>query len=166
MKKILLSLVAMVFAISAFAADVDIVINGVSFPMNTSIGGTSSYYQAWSAEAGDQVYFLIDGVVYSCGEDFEVTYGEQYAVKAEQAGKYIMPLDASVTAILLIDEYGYINVSFTGVVGIEDVLASENLAGVRYYNVAGQELSEMQQGLNIVVATMTDGSTVVSKVRK
>ena len=42
---------------------------------------------------------------------------------------------------------------------------SKTVAGVRYFNVAGQEMQEAN-GLTIVVTTYTDGTTSTVKVMK
>ena len=43
--------------------------------------------------------------------------------------------------------------------------AGKSVAGVRYFNMAGQEMSEAN-GLTIVVTTFTDGTTSAVKVVK
>ena len=52
-----------------------------------------------------------------------------------------------------------------GMVGVDELNADKAVAGVRYYNVAGQEMQQAD-GLTIVVTTYTDGSTSVAKVVK
>lgn len=49
--------------------------------------------------------------------------------------------------------------------GVDEIAAGKMVAGVRYYNVMGQEVSEVN-GVTIVVTTYTDGSTKASKVIK
>ena len=48
---------------------------------------------------------------------------------------------------------------------VNEVNAGKTVAGVRYYNVAGQEMAE-PQGLTIQVTTFTDGTTSTDKVVK
>ena len=49
--------------------------------------------------------------------------------------------------------------------GIEEMNAGKTVAGVRYFNMAGQEMREAN-GLTIVVTTFTDGTTSTAKVIK
>ena len=50
-------------------------------------------------------------------------------------------------------------------VGIDEMVAGKTVAGVRYFNMAGQEMTEAN-GLTIVVTTYTDGTTSAVKVVK
>ena len=50
-------------------------------------------------------------------------------------------------------------------VDVEEILAGKAVAGVRYFNMAGQEMQQAQ-GLTIVVTTYTDGTTTSAKVMK
>ena len=52
-----------------------------------------------------------------------------------------------------------------GTTGINEVADGKQVAGVRYYNLAGQEMTEAN-GLTIVVTTYTDGTTSTKKVMK
>ena len=52
-----------------------------------------------------------------------------------------------------------------GTTGIDETTVGKQVAGVRYYNLAGQEMSEAN-GLTIVVTTYTDGTTSTTKVMK
>ena len=45
------------------------------------------------------------------------------------------------------------------------MMNGKTVAGVRYFNMAGQEMSEAN-GLTIVVTTYTDGTTSAVKVMK
>ena len=51
------------------------------------------------------------------------------------------------------------------IVGIDEVNAGKTVAGVRYFNMAGQEMQEAN-GMTIVVTTYTDGTTSAVKVMK
>jgi hypothetical protein len=48
---------------------------------------------------------------------------------------------------------------------IDEIMSAENVANVRFFNVAGQEMQEAN-GLTIVVVTFTDGKTMTTKVMK
>jgi hypothetical protein len=50
-------------------------------------------------------------------------------------------------------------------VDVEETMASKQVAGVRYFNLAGQEMQQAN-GLTIVVTTYTDGTTSTVKVMK
>ena len=49
--------------------------------------------------------------------------------------------------------------------GIDEMMSGKTVAGVRYFNMAGQEMTEAN-GLTIVVTTYTDGTTSTVKVIK
>ena len=49
--------------------------------------------------------------------------------------------------------------------GIDEMTASKEVAGIRYFNLAGQEMQQAN-GLTIVVTTYTDGTTSAVKVVK
>ncbi len=49
--------------------------------------------------------------------------------------------------------------------GISEMMNGKTVAGVRYFNLAGQEVTEAN-GLTIVVTTYTDGTTSAVKVMK
>ena len=49
--------------------------------------------------------------------------------------------------------------------GISEMMNGKTVAGVRYFNMAGQEMTEAN-GLTIVVTTYTDGTTSAVKVVK
>ena len=48
---------------------------------------------------------------------------------------------------------------------IEELMSAENVANVRFFNVAGQEMQEAN-GMTIVVVTFTNGQTVSTKIMK
>lgn len=52
------------------------------------------------------------------------------------------------------------------IVGVTDAIATSQVKSVRYYNAAGISSDKPFDGINIVVKRMSDGSTVVEKVRK
>ncbi len=66
------------------------------------------------------------------------------------------------------DEWGPLaSVEFKtpGTTALNEVAGGKQVAGVRYYNMAGQEMTEAN-GLTIVVTTYTDGTTSTAKVIK
>jgi hypothetical protein len=48
---------------------------------------------------------------------------------------------------------------------IDEIMNAENVANVRFFNVAGQEMQEAN-GMTIVVVTYTDGRTISTKIMK
>ena len=58
--------------------------------------------------------------------------------------------------------YEFVVSPFTG---IAEMNADKAVAGVRYFNMAGQEMQQAE-GLTIVVTTYTDGTTSTMKVMK
>ena len=50
-------------------------------------------------------------------------------------------------------------------VGVDELLGGKSVAGVRYFNMAGQEMQEAN-GITIVVTTYTDGTSSAVKVVK
>ena len=51
-----------------------------------------------------------------------------------------------------------------GTTAVENINAGKAVAGVRYYNAAGQKAANAFQGVNIVVTTYSDGTQSVSKI--
>ena len=48
---------------------------------------------------------------------------------------------------------------------VNELMSGKTVAGVRYFNLAGQEMQEAN-GVTIVVTTYTDGTTSAVKVMK
>ncbi len=57
-------------------------------------------------------------------------------------------------------------ITIDGTTGVKDVNAAKEVAGVKYFNIAGMESSEPFQGMNIVVTSYTDGTQSTAKVMK
>jgi len=64
------------------------------------------------------------------------------------------------------DMYSDVNLVINNLTAIEEVDASKAVASVAYYNLAGQQSSELVDGVNIVVTTYTDGTRTTAKVIK
>ena len=60
---------------------------------------------------------------------------------------------------------GAVEFTVSPMTGIEEMTTGKTVAGVRYFNMAGQEMSQAN-GLTIVVTTYTDGTTSAVKVMK
>ena len=54
---------------------------------------------------------------------------------------------------------------FTVATALDELMSGKTVAGVRYFNMAGQEMQQAE-GLTIVVTTYTDGTTSAAKVVK
>ena len=59
----------------------------------------------------------------------------------------------------------YVQISQGTFVGVDELNADKTVAGVRYFNMAGQEMQEAN-GVTIVVTTYTDGTTSAAKLIK
>ena len=62
-------------------------------------------------------------------------------------------------------EVGVVEFYVTPTTGIDEIANGKTVAGVRYFNMAGQEMQEAN-GMTIVVTTYTDGTTSAVKVMK
>ena len=133
--------------------------------------GTFDYYGG-ETRPDIEYYIVVDGVRYGAAEDGTLTVlgealqnplyeGENNYVLAEGLGKvYNMGV--------AIDEMTgdmYVYAAVAGFTEIDEMNAGKAVAGVRYFNMAGQEMKEAN-GLTIVVTTYTDGTTSAAKVMK
>ena len=82
----------------------------------------------------------------------------------EGDGKYRVEAYAVADGKLPSEEIAYEFV-VAPVTGIDEMMSGKTVAGVRYFNMAGQEMTEAN-GLTIVVTTYTDGTTNAVKVVK
>ena len=110
-----------------------------------------------------------------------------YTATTDAEGKFsvqVVQTDKTYTANFALD--GYKDVNLEGVIfeggsvaldepivmekdsatGVESMNAGKTVAGVKYYNVAGQASDKAFKGVNIVVTTYTDGTTRTVKVVK
>ena len=133
--------------------------------------GTFDYYGGETRP--DIVYYIVvDGVRYGAAVDGTLTVlgealknplteGENNYVLSEGLGKvYNMGV--------AIDEMTgdmYVYAAVAGFTEIDEMNAGKAVAGVRYFNMAGQEMQEAN-GMTIVVTTYTDGTTSAVKVMK
>ena len=79
-------------------------------------------------------------------------------------GKYRVEAYAVADGKLPSEEIAYEFV-VSPLTGISETVSGKTVAGVRYFNMAGQEMSEAN-GLTIMVTTYTDGTTSTAKVVK
>ena len=120
-------------------------------------------------------YFLITGEAYGANEDMT----EAFLGDADQnpltpgENRYFVGVGYSYTfgVHLIFDQntmefMGYsAYVAKGGPVDVDEINAGKAVAGVRYFNMAGQEMQEAN-GMTIVVTTYTDGTTSAVKVMK
>ena len=59
----------------------------------------------------------------------------------------------------------YVYAAQGGYTGVNELVNGKTVAGVRYFNMAGQEMKEAN-GMTIVVTTYTDGTSSAVKVMK
>ena len=120
-------------------------------------------------------YFMIDGVAYGAAADgTEANLGDsmQNPLTADNTNTYFVynGYSYSIGVHLVTDENGDV-VDYTayvakgGPVSVDELVNGKTVAGVRYYNLAGQEMQEAN-GMTIVVTTYTDGTTSAVKVMK
>ncbi len=84
----------------------------------------------------------------------------------EADGFYTVPVGYNYTLGVAVnnDEY-YVYAAVANFTSVEDLNANKPVAGVRYFNMAGQEMAQ-PCGLTIQVTTYTDGTTSAVKVVK
>ena len=120
---------------------------------NNQEGGTVHYV----------IYNMADNSIYDQGE----FTGSSKAIEVEGDGTY------RVEAYCTADGYSQssnTNGEFTinpgqQPTGISEIINGKNVANVRYFNMAGQEMQEAN-GMTIMVVTFTDGTTSTMKVMK
>ncbi|MBR4829934.1 MAG: hypothetical protein IKZ92_09060 [Muribaculaceae bacterium] len=135
-------------------------------------------------------YYIIDGVKYYATEDAFYNQGEYYVPDATEIQAFLgnamnNPLGTegemtyfvyngysySLGVHIVIDQTTGEEVGYTayvaqgGPVSVDELNANKTVAGVRYFNMAGQEMQEAN-GVTIVVTTYTDGTTSAVKVMK
>jgi len=113
-------------------------------------------------------YFLINGKRYSADGVVPTVMGyamENPLVNGED-GFYTVPVGNAYTLGLAIygEEY-YVYAAVANPTGVDELVNGKAVAGVRYFNMAGQEMKEAN-GMTIVVTTYTDGTTSATKVMK
>ena len=115
-------------------------------------------------------FFMIDGVRYAC-EDAEVepVYGNANENPLFMTDNcWVVPVGYFYTIGVLTDPINeglLLQISKGVYTGIEELNGDKAVAGVRYFNMAGQEMQEAN-GMTIVVTTYTDGTTSAVKVMK
>ena len=122
--------------------------------------GIYAYFVEINETEPSTIYYRViypDGTVSEWAE-----YTEMLSFNSE--GKYRVEAYAVAPGKLPSDEIAYEFV-LSKPTGVLEVVSGKQVAGVRYYNMAGQEMTEAN-GLTIVVTTYTDGTTSAVKVMK
>ncbi|MBO4803169.1 MAG: hypothetical protein J5503_01360, partial [Muribaculaceae bacterium] len=96
------------------------------------------------------------------GESFDV----DFIVRAYFTKKATSKLTSADGKYYIAESKVKVTVTDNIITGILDVKGEKQVAGVKYYNLAGIESDEPFSGVNIIVTRYTDGSTSTSKVLK
>ena len=115
-------------------------------------------------------YFVVNGVRYGAEtEDMIPNYGDANENPLfENENCWNVPVGRYyVIGVLTNPETGdmYMQISRGIYTELDELMGGKTVAGVRYFNAAGQEMSEAN-GMTIVVTTYTDGTTEAVKVMK
>ena len=141
----------------------------------TSVALTYEIYGAFDYYGGAErpnvdFFFVVDGVRYGATEnetvpvwgqanDNPLVEGENYWC-APVGYKYTVGIVTNVETGEM-----FMQISQGIFVGVDEMNADKAIAGVRYFNMAGQEMQQAN-GMTIVVTTYTDGTTTAVKVMK
>ena len=167
--------------------------NGNEVPVELAKGADGDYtttytfeYNPWGAFVWDPAlseaeneanrpdvpfYFLINGVRYGFGEagnmqETVLGYAMQNPLEEGAEGNYCVPVGFSYTLGVALKDGGYyVYAAVSKMTGVDEIANGKTVAGVRYFNMAGQEMQEAN-GMTIVVTTYTDGTTSAVKVMK
>jgi len=115
-------------------------------------------------------YFVVNNVRYGA-EDAEVETNLGQALMNplfNTEGYYTVPVGYNYTLGIAFETEGdamFVYAAQAGFTGVDELMNGKAVAGVRYFNMAGQEMTEAN-GVTIVVTTYTDGTTSAVKVMK
>ena len=115
-------------------------------------------------------YFMVDGVRYGALEENMIpVYGDANQNPLnENENMWNIPVGRNYVIGIVIDpETGkmYMQISRGTYTELDELMGGKTIAGVRYFNAAGQEMQEAN-GLTIMIITYTDGTTIATKVIK
>ena len=160
--------------------------NEVQYTLNPSANNPNNYvtmvtleYNPWGAfdpnydeRPNVPFYFLVNGQRLGAEVDMTpVLYGEVEQTLQnplfENENCYTVPVGYTYTIGIQFNADGtmYVLCAQGPRVGVDELNADKAVAGVRYFNMAGQEMQQAE-GLTIVVTTYTDGTTSAVKVMK
>ena len=93
-------------------------------------------------------------------------YAMENPLEENAEGFYCVPVGFSYTLGVALKDGGYyVYAAVSKMTGVDEVNSQKTVAGVRYFNMVGQEMQEAN-GMTIVVTTYTDGTTSAVKVMK
>jgi hypothetical protein len=123
--------------------------------------GIHAYFNEIQESAPRTIYYRVQ-----FGQNGEFTEWAEYEdiLSFTQDGWYRIEAYAVADGKLPSDPIAY-EFIVNPATGLSEMTGSKTVAGVRYFNVAGQEMQEAN-GLTIVVTTYTDGTTNAVKVVK
>ena len=123
-------------------------------------------------------YFVVDGTIWGSAQELQATAMGESAntvsnpLFADEEGFYTVPVGFSYTLGIYVDLTGlrpdtdkYVYCAQALPTGVDELNGEKAVAGVRYFNMAGQEMQQAN-GMTIVVTTYTDGTTSAVKVMK
>ena len=142
---------------------------GADLPLNKGVYG----FPVDGVEPLVDFYLVIDGVNYGPEAYEELTEPQQFGdanMHQLYAGDehFAVPSGYWYSIGIITDRdtgIKYLQISKGVFTSIEEMNAGKTVAGVRYFNLAGQEMQEAN-GMTIVVTTYTDGTTSAVKVMK
>ena len=111
---------------------------------------------------------MINGQRYGAEELTETVlgYALQNPLTEGAEDYYYVPVGYSYTlGVAFNDGTYYVYAAISKPTGLDELNGEKAVAGVRYFNLAGQEMQEAN-GVTIVVTTYTDGTTSAVKVMK
>ncbi len=113
-------------------------------------------------------FFMINGTRWGVDGEVETVLGTAMSNPlAEADGCYTLPVGYNYNlgvAIGLDGDY-YVYAAQATTTGIDEMINGKTVASQRFFNLAGQEMTEAN-GVTIVVTTYTDGTTSATKVMK
>ena len=121
----------------------------------------NAHHQYFTVEGNGDVHVYVDGV--EVFPDPEIGAYVLYAVEGAPV-TYVITATAQENG-KLISNTAMQEFTFESWDGVNELVNGKTVAGVRYYNMAGQEMQQAN-GVTIVVTTYTDGTTSAVKVMK
>ena len=150
---------------------------GADTDWQTSVALTYTVYGTFDIEGGEErpnvdFYFVVDGVRYGAPAPETTTVlgtALDNPLNAESMDYYTVPVGYKYVLGIAVNDFVdndfYVYAAQAGFVGVDELNADKAVAGVRYFNMAGQEMQQAN-GMTIVVTTYTDGTTSAVKVMK
>ena len=99
------------------------------------------------------------------GKPVEIENPTTYNMGDEPQTFYVMAVATNDAGDTWTTNYATVVIPANPATGVDELVNGKTVAGVRYFNMAGQEMQEAN-GITIVVTTYTDGTTSAVKVMK